>query len=244
MKLTEPEPEPEPSLVLSREPETSPEPTPELSPIEIVNESKAKPMEPKPITEVTVPELEMTAPEPNLNHLLSQSQPQSPNQPRDRTQIDVAVGQFYGGRQDLAATLGFERDGQTIILFRHKLNSSDEADHIIGSEPMQVIWVRGQEHGKYVHRPEWKYPVSCDPFEMDCNYYAKWEYLELSDHICFTIMANHTNRWVAIGLSETTSKPQTDVVLGWVNANGRAFVDDMWDVLWDSTLILSDSYGI
>jgi hypothetical protein len=112
---------------------------------------------------------------------------------------------FYGGRQDLAAALGFERDGQTIIFFRCKLNSSDEVDHIIGSEPMQVIWARGQEHGKYVHRPKWKYPVSCDPFEMDCNYYAKWEYLELSDHIYFTITANHTNRWVAIGFSETTS---------------------------------------
>lgn len=60
---------------------------------------------------------------------------------------------FYGGRQDLTAALGFERDGQTIILFRRKLNSSDEADHIIGSDPMQIIWARGQEHGKYVHRP-------------------------------------------------------------------------------------------
>lgn len=60
---------------------------------------------------------------------------------------------FYGGRQDLTAALGFERDGQTVILFRRKLNSSDEADHIIGSAPMQIIWARGQEHGKYVHKP-------------------------------------------------------------------------------------------
>lgn len=60
---------------------------------------------------------------------------------------------FYGGRQDLTAALGFERDGQTIILFRRKLNSSDEADHTIGSDPMQVIWARGQEPGKYVHSP-------------------------------------------------------------------------------------------
>ncbi|MBY0441001.1 MAG: hypothetical protein K2Q25_02500 [Mycobacteriaceae bacterium] len=40
---------------------------------------------------------------------------------------------------------------------------------------------------------------------MDCTYYAKWEYLEYSDQIRFTITANHTNRWVAIGFSETTS---------------------------------------
>ena len=30
---------------------------------------------------------------------------------------------------------------------------SDEADHIIGTEPMQVIWARGQETGHYVHEP-------------------------------------------------------------------------------------------
>lgn len=30
---------------------------------------------------------------------------------------------------------------------------SDEADHVIGTEPMQVIWAKGQEHGKYVHSP-------------------------------------------------------------------------------------------
>ena len=31
---------------------------------------------------------------------------------------------FYGGRQDLTAALGYERDGQTVILFRRKLNGS------------------------------------------------------------------------------------------------------------------------
>lgn len=65
--------------------------------------------------------------------------------------------------------------------------------------------------GRHVHKSgalcggEWKYPVSCDPFEMDCTYYAKWEYLEHSDQIRFTITANHTNRWLAIGFSETAS---------------------------------------
>ncbi len=71
------------------------------------------------------------------------------NKKRSTPQLDS----FYGGRQDLTAALGFERDGQTVILFRRKLNSSDEADHIIGADPMQVIWARGQEHGKYVHSP-------------------------------------------------------------------------------------------
>lgn len=60
---------------------------------------------------------------------------------------------FYGGRQDLTAAMGFERDGQTVILFRRKLNVTDEADHVIGTEPMHVIWARGQEPGKYAHSP-------------------------------------------------------------------------------------------
>ena len=30
---------------------------------------------------------------------------------------------------------------------------TDEADHVIGTEPMQVIWARGQEPGRYVHSP-------------------------------------------------------------------------------------------
>lgn len=65
--------------------------------------------------------------------------------------------------------------------------------------------------GRHVHKSnalcggEWKYPVSCDPFDMDCTYYAKWEYLENIDQIRFTITANHTNRWLAIGFSETAS---------------------------------------
>ena len=52
---------------------------------------------------------------------------------------------------------------------------------------------------------EWKYPVTCDPDQADCTYYAKWEYIEPKDLIRFTLTANHTNRWVAIGFGESTS---------------------------------------
>ena len=31
---------------------------------------------------------------------------------------------FYGGRQDLTAALGYELNGQTVILFRRKLNGN------------------------------------------------------------------------------------------------------------------------
>lgn len=78
----------------------------------------------------------------------------------------------------------------------------DHSDHQHGS---------GSAGNRHVHKSlafcggEWKYPVSCDPTQMDCTYYAKWEYLEGSDQIRFTITANHTNRWVAIGFGETTS---------------------------------------
>lgn len=203
---------------------------------------------------------------------------------------------FYGGRQDLTAALGYELNGETVILFRRKLNVSDETDHIIGTEPMHVIWARGQEAGKYVHQPasglekdpvtisdfyrpdelkyhgrgdqrgvtlitfleekaggdgnasndtatstdtsstlckgEWKYPVTCDPASLptDCLYHAQWKYLQRTDEISFTIMANYTDKWVGIGFSESASMPRTDVVLGWVDPNGRVFVGDMWAV--------------
>jgi len=39
---------------------------------------------------------------------------------RSTPQIDS----FYGGRQDLTAALGFESNGQTVILFRRKLNGA------------------------------------------------------------------------------------------------------------------------
>ena len=55
---------------------------------------------------------------------------------------------------------------------------------------------------------EWKYPVTCDPsLSADCTYYAKWEYLEQpADQIRFTITTKfQSNRWLAIGFSETTS---------------------------------------
>lgn len=210
---------------------------------------------------------------------------------------------FYGGRQDLTAALGYELDGQTVILFRRKLNVSDETDHSIGTEAMQVIWSRGQETGSYVHRPasglekdpvaisdfyrpdelkyhgkdadqrgvslitfieeksavkeassasggesnssttptsatsaaaqctaDWKFPVSCDPAGSDCLYHARWQYIQRTDEIRFTITANYTDKWVAIGFSQSTSMPRTDVVLGWIDPNGRVFVGDMWAV--------------
>lgn len=63
------------------------------------------------------------------------------------------MDQFWGGRNDITATGGFEENGVTTIIFRKKLSSDDVADHDITDNLMHVIWARGQEKGKYVHSP-------------------------------------------------------------------------------------------
>lgn len=60
---------------------------------------------------------------------------------------------FWGGKSDLTAVGGFEKDGVTTIVFRRKLESNEPTDHSIVDDLMHVIWARGQEPGKYVHFP-------------------------------------------------------------------------------------------
>lgn len=60
---------------------------------------------------------------------------------------------FWGGKSDLTATGGFEKDGVTTIVFRRKLESKEPTDHSIVDDLMHVIWARGQEPGSYVHAP-------------------------------------------------------------------------------------------
>lgn len=79
---------------------------------------------------------------------------------------------FWGGKNDLTAAMGFEKDGITTILFRKKLigklkNNSipqtfkclfflatEPTDHSIENDLMHVIWARGQETGQYNHFPK------------------------------------------------------------------------------------------
>lgn len=49
----------------------------------------------------------------------------------------------------------------------------------------------------------WRYPQTCTPGE-DCEYYARWEYLEKTDDIKFTIQTTNTDRWTGIGFSDNT----------------------------------------
>lgn len=78
---------------------------------------------------------------------------------------------FWGGKNDLTAAMGFEKDGVTTILFRKKLKgtffltsakenhnrsfaANEPADHSIEEDLMHVIWAKGQELNKYVHVPK------------------------------------------------------------------------------------------
>lgn len=61
----------------------------------------------------------------------------------------------WDGTDDLSAALGFERDGETTILFRRKLaTGGGKSDHDILNEEMHVIWAIGQEPDNYFHAPK------------------------------------------------------------------------------------------
>lgn len=51
---------------------------------------------------------------------------------------------FWGGKSDLTATGGFEKDGITTIIFRKKLSADEPTDHSFTDEIMHVIWAKGQ----------------------------------------------------------------------------------------------------
>ncbi|KAL1129683.1 hypothetical protein AAG570_012628 [Ranatra chinensis] len=70
---------------------------------------------------------------------------------RDRS--TPRVDTFWGGKNDLTAAMGFEKDGVTTILFRKKLIATEPTDHSIENAMMHIIWARGQEIGNYVHVP-------------------------------------------------------------------------------------------
>lgn len=61
---------------------------------------------------------------------------------------------FWGGKNDLTAAMGFEKDGVTTILFRKRLIAQEPTDHSIEKDLMHVIWARGQEIGHYNHFPK------------------------------------------------------------------------------------------
>lgn len=60
---------------------------------------------------------------------------------------------FWGGTDSLTGAMGYEKDGVTTIMFRRSLASDEPTDYEIRDAGMQVIWAKGQEPGKYVHRP-------------------------------------------------------------------------------------------
>lgn len=76
----------------------------------------------------------------------------------------------WGGRDDLTAAAGWEKNGVTTLIFRRKLAATDGPDHSIQGE-MLVIYARGQSPGEYVsdpaHRLERNNPIVNDFYTLD-----------------------------------------------------------------------------
>lgn len=63
----------------------------------------------------------------------------------------------------------------------------------------EINWCGGQ----------WKYPHSCSPEGANCEYFAKWEFVEETDEIQFTVSSKHSNLWTGIGFSDDFSMVST-----------------------------------
>uniref|UniRef100_A0A182VH71 DOMON domain-containing protein n=1 Tax=Anopheles merus TaxID=30066 RepID=A0A182VH71_ANOME len=161
---TEPTPEPKGPAKKSKRaaattPAAEPEPEPKTEP---ASEPAAKP-KPKPTAAAAGPKLK-----------LNSYTPRHDFNPMDCTDIVIGTARgdnhrvwdyytrdrstprmdsFWGGKSDLTATGGFERDGVTTIVYRRPLAASEPTDHEIVDDLMHVIWARGQEPGAYVHSP-------------------------------------------------------------------------------------------
>lgn len=49
---------------------------------------------------------------------------------------------------------------------------------------------------------QWKYPHSCSPKEGNCEYFARWEFVEETDDIRFTVSSSNTKLWTGIAFSQ------------------------------------------
>ncbi|XP_066143136.1 uncharacterized protein [Euwallacea fornicatus] len=177
------EPSPEPTSEPAPEPNTEPSPEPnfELEPTsEPETEPKSEPepnSEPEPSVK-THASLEAAPISKGNNEGGENLNPYTPRHdfnPMDCTDIVIGsargtasrIGDYYtrdrstphmdiywGGKNDLTAALGFEKDGITTILFRKKLDAKESSDHAIEEGLMHVIFAQGQENGKYVHVPK------------------------------------------------------------------------------------------
>ena len=77
---------------------------------------------------------------------------------------------------------------------------------------------------------EWRWPPTCDMEAADCEYAVRWELLEPSDEIRFTVQTASDDTWTGVAFSRTPSMPSSDVVLAYMVSSFRPVVMDGWMV--------------
>uniref|UniRef100_A0A182FFV1 DOMON domain-containing protein n=1 Tax=Anopheles albimanus TaxID=7167 RepID=A0A182FFV1_ANOAL len=132
-------PEPEPKSEPGAEPTAKPKPKPAASKLKLNPYTPRHDFNPMDCTDIVIGTAR------GENHRVWDYYTRDRSTPR--------VDSFWGGKSDLTATGGFEKDGVTTIVFRRKLEANEPTDHAIVDDLMHVIWARGQEPGAYVHSP-------------------------------------------------------------------------------------------
>lgn len=75
-----------------------------------------------------------------------------------------------------------------------------------------------------VCRARFRFPPQCTG--PDCFYIAEWEYLPDKDEIAFILRSRDLLRWTGIGFSDDREKAKADIIVGWVEENGRVRITD------------------
>lgn len=85
--------------------------------------------------------------------------------------------------------------------------------HLFPPEKLNIIFIVAEEANREPSKTgaseeedicggHWQTPRNCNPAKKNCEYYAKWEYLEKKDEVKFTIQTTHTDLWTGIGFSD------------------------------------------
>ena len=161
----------------------------------------------------------------------------SPNGPSDHAIVDAnmhviwALGQEPGDYVHIPKS-GLEKGSPSIPDFYRpdelkyhgkrnrgvlSMNFFDEIEQSIGDAASSNLDFCGGE---------WKYPRQCAAGTAECEYFASWRYDENTDMVDFVVQstAAQTERWTGIGFSDNNRMVESDVVVGYVESNGRVYL--------------------
>ncbi|TMS34383.1 hypothetical protein L596_001992 [Steinernema carpocapsae] len=160
----------------NEEGDSSPEPEPSTNAGEPQPESEPEP-EPEPEPESSAEKNEVSKHKDHAmdcSDIVIGSVVNGFHQVRDYYTISRAtprLDEYYGGQFSLTGAAAYEQDGQTTVVFRRKLQSTDTADHSIVPGPMTVIWAKGNIENDFFKKDIIRYHGKHNRGSLTLNFY-------------------------------------------------------------------------